>query len=66
MKQKLMRKKDKNISDNLRYFPESPKSVKFWKREYEFNLALSVIIKPQPQSKECVRKIKNLQEQIIE
>jgi len=53
-----------NISDNLRYFPERPKAIKFWKRKYEFNLALSVIIKPQ--KSEYANKIKKRQKEIKE
>lgn len=55
---------EKNISDNLRYFPEAPRGIKFWKGKYEFNLALSVIIKQQ-ENKECVVEIEKLQDKII-
>ncbi|HDZ54834.1 MAG TPA: hypothetical protein ENI19_02010 [Candidatus Nealsonbacteria bacterium] len=55
---------NKNISDNLKYFSEAPKGVKFWEgKKYEFNLALSVII--ELQGEKCVQKIEKRQDEII-
>lgn len=54
---------EKNISDNLKYFPDKPKRVKFWEMKKEFNLALFVVIKDYPL--EITEKIEDLQDEII-
>ena len=52
----------KNISDNLKYFPDKPKRVKFWEMKKEFNLALFVAIEDYPLEirEEIKEKIKEL------
>lgn len=50
------------LSDNLKYFPDKPKCVKFWRMKKEFSLALFVVIKNY--SPEITEKIKELQNEI--